>query len=44
MLLELDAPLEFGKTVTATCLNDEPIDNDTESCISVGWFSEKGLR
>lgn len=43
MLLELDTPLQFGDTVTATCLNDEPIDSDKDTCISVGWYSEEGM-
>lgn len=42
VLLELDTPIEFGETVTAACLNDEPIKDDIERCISVGWFSEEG--
>lgn len=42
MLLELDAPIEFGETVAPACLNDEAIKDDAESCISVGWFSEEG--
>lgn len=43
VLLELDMPLEFGETVTAACLNDEPLDSDTDSCISVGWYSDEGM-
>ncbi|XP_055326468.1 uro-adherence factor A-like isoform X3 [Sitodiplosis mosellana] len=42
VLLELDAPIEFGESVTAACLSNEPINDDVESCISAGWFSEEG--
>lgn len=44
VLLELENPLEFGETVTAACLSDEPINKDAEFCISVGWFSEEGIK
>lgn len=43
VLLELDTPIEFGETVTAACLSSEPINDDMESCISVGWYSEEGI-
>lgn len=44
VLLELDTPLEFGDTVTAACLNDEQINDDAETCMSVGWYSEQGSK
>lgn len=34
--------IEFGKETAPACLTDEPIDNKTEICVTIGWFDMNG--
>lgn len=42
VLLELDKAIEFNEAVTSSCLSDEPVDSNKESCVTVFWLHDKG--
>lgn len=42
VLLELNEAIEFNEVVASSCLSDEPVDSNKESCVTVSWLHDKG--
>lgn len=41
-LLELADVIDFDKGTAAACLTDEPIDKNSDECVTIGWLDNKG--